>query len=146
MEATPMADIPRTQSAGAVTGGARILLRLEGLTLFVGMTLLYAVWDGSWWVYAILFLAPDLSFAAYLSGPRSGAIVYNAAHSYMVPVALMTTGFALASPLVLSIAIIWMAHIGLDRALGYGLKYFAGFGFTHLGRIGKDATKMATPG
>jgi Domain of unknown function (DUF4260) len=137
-----MADIPRTQTAGAVTGGARILLRLEGLTLFVGMTLLYAVWDGSWWVYAILFLAPDLSFAAYLGGPRFGAVVYNAAHGYMAPVALMTTGFALASPLTLSIALIWMAHIGIDRALGYGLKYFAGFGFTHLGRIGKDATKL----
>lgn len=137
-----MADTHCTETAGAVTGGGRILLRLEGLTLFVGMTLLYGVWDGSWWVYAILFLAPDLSFAAYLGGPKIGAIIYNAAHSYMAPVALMTTGFALASPLVLSIAIIWMAHIGLDRALGYGLKYFAGFGFTHLGRIGKDATKL----
>ena len=68
-----------------------------------------------------------------------GAIVYNAAHSYMAPVALMTGGLALSSPLVLSIALIWMAHIGIDRALGYGLKYSAGFGFTHLGRIGRDA-------
>jgi len=59
-----MADIGCTETAGAVTGGVRTLLRLEGLTLFAGMTLLYAVWDGSWWVYAILFLAPDLSFAA----------------------------------------------------------------------------------
>jgi hypothetical protein len=141
-----MADTPRTETAGTVTGGARILLRLEGLTLFTGMTLLYAVWEGSWWVYAILFLAPDLSFAAYLGGPRLGAVVYNAAHSYMAPVTLMVTGLALASPLVLSIAMIWMAHIGIDRTLGYGLKYFAGFGFTHLGRIGKDATKTATLG
>jgi hypothetical protein len=128
-----------TEATGAVTGGLRTLLRLEGLTLFAGMTLLYAVWGGSWWVYAILFLVPDLSFAAYLAGPRTGAIVYNAAHSYMAPVTLMTAGFALASPLVLSIAMIWLAHIGIDRALGYGLKYSAGFGFTHLGRIGKDA-------
>ena len=60
------------------------------------MTLLYAVWGGSWWIYAILFLAPDLSFAAYLAGPKTGAIVYNAAHSYMAPVALMTLGFAFA--------------------------------------------------
>jgi Domain of unknown function (DUF4260) len=127
-----------TEAAGTVTGGLRILLRLEGLTLFAGMTLLYAVWGGSWWVYFIVFLAPDLSFVAYLSGPRFGALVYNAAHSYMAPVTLMTTGFALASPLTLSIALIWMAHIGIDRALGYGLKYSAGFGFTHLGRIGKD--------
>ena len=59
-------------ATGAATGGLRTLLRLEGLTLFVGMTLLYAVWDGSWWVYAILFLAPDLSFLGYLAGPRPG--------------------------------------------------------------------------
>lgn len=134
-----MTDTAKTEATGAVTGGLRILLRLEGLTLFAGMTLLYAVWGGSWWVYAILFLAPDLSFAAYLADPKTGAIVYNVAHSYMAPVALMTSGFALASPLVLSIAMIWLAHIGIDRALGYGLKYAAGFGFTHLGRIGRAA-------
>ena len=133
-----MAELTSTET-GTVTGGLRTLLRLEGLTLFAGMTLLYAVWGGSWWIYAILFLAPDLSFAAYLSGARVGAIVYNAAHSYMAPVTLMTAGFALASPLVLSIALIWMAHIGFARALGYGLKYSAGFGFTHLGRIGAAA-------
>jgi|SRR3982075_1262192 hypothetical protein len=132
-----MTENASAEAAGAVTGGLRTLLRLEGLTLFVGMTLLYAVWDGSWWVYAIVFLVPDLSFAAYLAGPRAGAIIYNAAHSYMAPMALMTTGFALSSPLVLSIAMIWLAHIGIDRALGYGLKYSAGFGFTHLGRIGR---------
>jgi len=124
-------------AAGAVTGGVNILLRLEGLTLFAGMVLLYWIWGGSWWVFVILFLAPDLSFIAYLSDPRTGAIVYNAAHSYMAPVALLTTGFAVAEPLVLSIAMIWLAHIGIDRALGYGLKYSAGFGFTHLGRIGR---------
>jgi hypothetical protein len=101
------------------------------------MTLLYGLWDGSWWVYAALFLAPDLSFAAYVWGPRTGAAVYNAAHSYMGPMALMTTGFTAGSPIVLSLAIIWLAHIGFDRALGYGLKYAAGFGFTHLGRVGK---------
>jgi hypothetical protein len=135
-----MTETTKTDATGAVTGGLKILLRLEGLTLFAGMTLLYAVWDGSWWIYVILFLVPDLSFAAYLADPKTGAIVYNAAHSYMAPVALMTTGFALASPLWLSIALIWMAHIGIDRALGYGLKYSAGFGFTHLGRIGRNAT------
>ena len=63
--------------------------------------------------------------------------VYNAAHAYLAPMVLMTIGFAGAEPLVLSIAMIWLAHIGIDRALGYGLKYTAGFGFTHLGRIGR---------
>jgi len=122
---------------GAATGGVRTLLRLEGLVLFLGMTLLYYQWEGSWLVYVLLFLVPDLSFAFYLVGPRAGAIAYNAAHTYLAPVALMTFGFAGSGPLVLSIAMIWLAHIGIDRALGYGLKYQAGFGFTHLGRIGK---------
>ena len=134
-----MSETTSTTETGAATGSVRILLRLEGVVLFAGMTLLYGLWDGSWWVYAILFLAPDLSFAAYLAGPKAGAIVYNAAHSYLAPVALMTAGLAMASPLVLSIAMIWLAHIGIDRALGYGLKYQAGFAFTHLGRIGKGA-------
>ena len=134
-----MTDAATTETTGAVSGGLRTLLRLEGLALFAGMTLLYAVWGGYWWVYAVLFLMPDLSFAAYLAGPRTGAIVYNAAHSYMAPMTLMISGFALASPLTLSIAMIWLAHIGIDRALGYGLKYQAGFTFTHLGRIGGAA-------
>src|SRR5262245_58364611 len=127
----------RAAETGAATGGVKILLRLEGLTLFVGMVMLYAAWGGSWVVFAVLFLVPDLSFLAYLSDARFGAMVYNAAHSYMAPVTLMTLGFGFASPLTLSVALIWLAHIGLDRALGYGLKYSAGFGFTHLGRIGK---------
>ena len=74
------------------------------------------------------------------SAPQAaGAVVYNAAHSYLAPVALMTSGFAIGDPLTLSIAMIWLAHIGIDRALGYGLKYAEGFGYTHLGRIGKAA-------
>jgi hypothetical protein len=133
------ADTSGAVAAGAVTGGLRTLLRLEGLTLFLGMTLLYAVWGGAWWVYFLLILVPDLSMAAYLTGPKVGAIVYNAAHSYMVPMSLMVTGFGLESPLTLSIAMIWLAHIGIDRALGYGLKYATGFGLTHLGRIGRSA-------
>jgi uncharacterized protein DUF4260 len=84
----------------------------------------------------VLFLAPDLSFRAYLAGPKIGAWVYNAMHSIVIPMMMLTAGFGFAPPLVLSVALIWLAHIGFDRALGYGLKYSAGFGFTHLGRIG----------
>jgi hypothetical protein len=134
-----MTDTALSETTGAVSGGLRTLLRLEGLALFAGMTLLYAVWGGSWWVYAILFLVPDLSFAAYLAGPRFGAAVYNAAHCYLAPMALNVAGFATSEPLILSIAMIWLAHIGIDRALGYGLKYSAGFGYTHLGRLGRTS-------
>jgi Domain of unknown function (DUF4260) len=126
-------------TTGTVSGGVRTLLRLEGLTLFAGMTALYGLWAGPWWLYAVLFFAPDLSFAGYLAGPKIGAWTYNAMHSTIIPTAMLTVGFGFAPPLVLSLALIWLAHIGFDRALGYGLKYSAGFGFTHLGRIGKEA-------
>ena len=140
-----MTDTASAGASGAVTGGPRTVLRLEGLALFIGMTLLYYIWDGDWWVYAILFFVPDLSFAAYLSGPRFGALIYNAAHSYLAPMAMMTGGFATAEPLILSIAMIWLAHIGFDRALGYGLKYASGFGFTHMGRTTTANCRASSP-
>ncbi len=134
-----MTDAANVETTGTVSGGPRALLRLEGLALFAGMTLLYGLWGGPWWLYAVLFLAPDLSFLAYLAGPKIGAWVYNGVHSTIIPMAMLTIGFGFAPPLVLSLALIWLSHIGIDRALGYGLKYGFGFGFTHLGRIGKDA-------
>jgi len=134
-----MTDAANQQNTGAVSGGVRTLLRLEGLTLFAGMTSVYAFWGGPWGLYAVLFLAPDLSFLGYLAGPKIGAWVYNAMHSTIVPMAMLTVGFGFAPPLLLSLALIWLAHIGFDRALGYGLKYRSGFGFTHLGRIGRGA-------
>jgi hypothetical protein len=136
--------VVNTGAAGAATGGVKTVLRLEGLTLFAGMVVLYGAWEGSWWVFAILFLAPDLSFLAYLSGPKFGALIYNAAHSYLGPMTLMTAGFGFEEPLTLSVAMIWLAHIGFDRALGYGLKYTAGFGFTHLGRIGRKTKDLSS--
>jgi hypothetical protein len=123
-------------ATGAVTGAVRILLRLEGLALLASMMLVYALWGGSWWAFVLLLLLPDISLAAYLAGPGTGAIVYNAAHTTVLPAALAALGLALSQPLMVSLAIIWLAHIGMDRAVGYGLKYEAGFGFTHLGRIG----------
>lgn len=136
-----MTDTASTEMTGTVSGGPRALLRLEGLALFAGTTLVYGLWGGPWWLYVVLFLAPDLSFLAYLAGPKIGAWVYNAAHSTIIPMAMLTIGFGFAPPLVLSLALIWLSHIGFDRALGYGLKYSYGFGFTHLGRIGKDAQR-----
>jgi hypothetical protein len=85
----------------------------------------------------LLFLAPDLSFLAYSAGTRVGAHAYNLAHNYVAATALGIIGFAFDKPLLVTLALIWIAHIGLDRLLGYGLKYSSSFGDTHLGRIGK---------
>jgi hypothetical protein len=134
-----MADNGETGTAGAARGGVRTLLRLEGVALALASVVFYSYFEGSWALFAILLLAPDLSFLGYLGGPRVGAAVYNTAHAAIIPMLLGIVGMVMPSALAMHLALIWSAHIGIDRALGYGLKYDAGFSFTHLGRIGKSA-------
>lgn len=128
-----------------VTGVPRLVLRAEGAALLAAAALLYGQTAASWWLFALLFFAPDLSFLGYLGGPRIGAVVYNAAHSLVAPLVLAMAGLLipfgddLTSIRLIAIALIWTAHIGFDRLLGYGLKYSAGFGYTHLGRIGRTS-------
>ena len=124
---------------GAADGGVRTLLRSEGLALLISAVALYSRAGGDWRLFAILFLAPDLSFAGYLAGARVGAFSYNLMHSTLAPLGLAAIAIALNQPLALAISLIWLAHIGFDRALGYGLKHVRGFGFTHLGFIGRTA-------
>ncbi len=123
--------------SGATIGGVRLILRLEGLCVLLVAALAYARYGLGWSTFALFFLTPDLSFLGYLAGPRVGALAYNAAHSYVGAVACLATGLLLPDATLLAAGMIWCAHIGFDRALGYGLKYSAGFGFTHLGRIGR---------
>ena len=123
---------------GAVDGGVRTLLRSEGLLLLIAAVVLYERIAGSWCLFALLFLVPDLSFAGYLLGPRVGALAYNMMHSTVGPLTLAAVGVALHHHQALTLALIWLAHIGFDRALGYGLKHAQGFTFTHLGRIGRS--------
>lgn len=120
-----------------VSGVPRIVLRAEGAALLLIAVALYARVGGSWWLFAILFLAPDLSCLGYFGGARIGAITYNAAHTLVGPLLLASAGILLPLQVLIPLALIWVAHIGFDRLLGYGLKYAAGFGFTHLGQIGR---------
>lgn len=120
-------------------GGVRALLRLEGLAVFGVALAAYAQLGQGWSFFAALFLLPDLALLAYLAGPRAGAIAYNATHAYLGALGLLAAasypGFD--SPVALGVALIWLAHIGMDRALGYGLKYAGGFRHTHLGMLGR---------
>jgi Domain of unknown function (DUF4260) len=125
-------------SEGAVHSSVRLWLRLEGLTALLVATYLYAHEGGSWLAFAVLFFAPDVSFAGYVAGPRVGAALYNLAHSYVGPLILAATLISAGAGLTL--ALVWGAHIGFDRALGYGLKYPSAFGDTHLGQIGIGAS------
>ncbi len=112
-----------------------LLLRLEGLTVLVAALVLYFHADFGWVLLVVLFLAPDLSFAAYAFGPRVGALVYDALHTEIVPVALGTLGVVAGSGAATKVALIWLGHIGMDRLLGYGLKYPTAFKDTHLQRV-----------
>ncbi len=110
----------------------RVLLRLEGLVA-VGIALAgYIVLEGPIWLFLVLILAPDLSMLGYLAGPRWGSRSYNAVHTYAFPLLLGAGAYWFDSPTALLIALVWIAHIGADRLMGYGLKYPTGFKDTHL--------------
>ncbi len=129
-------SIPADSDAAPIAGSSvNILLRLEGLAAAALSAVFYARTGANWWLFAALWLAPDLSMLGYLAGPKLGARVYNAIHSYVTPATLAVVGLLLGSPALLPFALIWMNHIGVDRLLGYGLKYPAGFKFTHLGKL-----------
>jgi Domain of unknown function (DUF4260) len=113
----------------------RFLLRVEGAALFIGAVVLYFYADYPWWLLLVLALAPDLSMLGFLAGPRVGAAVYDAAHTTLGPIALGVVGVLVESEIATQLALIWLAHIGADRALGYGLKYPTHFKDTHLQRI-----------
>ena len=113
-----------------------LIVRLEWAAVAVAAVVFYA-WSGvSWWLFAVLILAPDLSMFGYLGGPRIGAIAYNALHILILPVPLLLVGYLSGHTVAIAVALIWIAHIAIDRALGYGLKLSIGFQDTHLGRIG----------
>ncbi len=111
----------------------KVWLRLEGAILMLGSAVAYFALGGHWLLFALLLLTPDVAMLGYLFSKRSGAHVYNLFHSYPLPAALLAFGFFAGQPLMGSVALIWFAHIGLDRMIGYGLKYSSGFKDTHLG-------------
>jgi hypothetical protein len=135
MATTVPSSSPFDSPAGVAT--VLPLLRLEGLAAAALSAVFYAHTGASWWLFAALWLAPDLSMLGYLAGPRWGARVYNAIHSYVTPATLAVSSLLLHSPSLLPIAFIWINHIGVDRLMGYGLKYPQGFGWTHLSRLAR---------
>ena len=110
----------------------RPLLRLEGAAVFTASLFAYQWSHGGWFQFTLLFLLPDLAMLGYLAGVRVGAITYNAVHTYVGPMALAAYSFESNRLAIYSLSLIWIAHIGLDRMLGFGLKYPTRFKDTHL--------------
>lgn len=113
----------------------KALLHAEGLAVLAAACAVYRHYAFSWLLFAALFLAPDLLMIGYLFGVKSGACIYNLGHTYVAPLALVAVGYLGDWPRLLPLGVIWAAHIGFDRFLGYGLKYETTFKDTHLNRV-----------
>jgi hypothetical protein len=112
-----------------------MLLHLEGAVVAAASIALYFHFGYPWWLLVLLALAPDLSMLGYIAGPTVGRAAYDVAHTYLAPVALAAIGVFADSDVAVQVGLIWTAHIGIDRAIGYGLKYRTGFKDTHLQRV-----------
>ena len=129
---TATAETDSSSAAGTVVGAPRRLLRLEGATLLAGALIAYTATHEPWWLIPVTLLAPDLFAIGYLAGTRIGANLYNLAHVTPLPAALIALAWSQHTPLAGALGLIWLAHIGMDRLLGYGLKYDDDFRHTHL--------------
>ena len=113
----------------------RFVLHADGAAIALVAVLLYQELGVAWWVFAAGFLVPDLSLLAYLGSVRLGAKVYNATHSYLGGSATFGVGLLLENVPLMTVGLIWVAHVGIDRAIGFGLKYPDDFRRTHLQRV-----------
>lgn len=121
-----------TARHGAVIGQPLLYLRAEGAAVLVASIAAYGQFGQGWILFAVLFFLPDLSMAGYLGNPRLGATLYNIGHTYLITLGLVALGLGIGQPIVTAVGLIWTAHIGFDRMLGYGLKYPDAFKATHL--------------
>jgi hypothetical protein len=113
----------------------KILLRLEGTAVLIAACIAYQQVHGSWLLFAVLLLSPDLFMLGYLLNPKIGAAAYNLVHTYIGPILLLCIVWIANSPSALPFVLIWLAHVGMDRMFGYGLKYPTAFKDTHFCRV-----------
>jgi hypothetical protein len=113
----------------------KFLLRLEGFVVLVVALIVYRELGDSWLKFALLFLVPDIFMTGYFMGTKMGATIYNAGHTYASPFFLWLALYFANVPSMFFLCVIWVAHIGFDRLLGYGLKYPTAFKDTHLGKV-----------
>jgi hypothetical protein len=113
----------------------KLFLHVEGLGVFIAAVTLYIYLHASGWVFLLLILAPDLGMLGYLANPRVGATIYDIVHLEAIPLLLLVFFFVAGWLTILPLPLIWLAHIGMDRTFGYGLKYPTYFQDTHLSHV-----------
>lgn len=129
---TNQTDITKTTTP---ISQSRVLLHLEGLSILIAIIVLYAHISGDWLLFGLLLFVPDLGMLGYLVNKSVGSIVYNIVHLTTVPALLLGVGLVIDDQTVFAVALIWLAHIWLDRTVGYGFKYATDFKDTHMHRV-----------
>ena len=117
------------------------IISTEYILAAVLLALLFHVTGFDWWWLFILFPIVDISAFGYLQNNRAGALTYNIGHSFVGPAIFIAIYIFSGPEWSLFIGMVWLFHILVDRALGYGLKHSEGFHHTHMGPIGKAAKK-----
>jgi hypothetical protein len=116
----------------------KIVLQLEELVMFLCSLLAFSTMPFAWWWFPLLIFSPDISMLGYLVSNKVGAVSYNIFHHKAIALIILVVGYYLLNDYLLLTGIILFGHSSMDRVMGYGLKYFKGFSFTHLGTIGKE--------
>ena len=144
------AHIPMTPAIPPVTGAAAAnpgswsaqvggsvpwFLRGEGLAALIGGILGYAYLGGPWLALVPLLLLPDVAMVGYLRGARLGSLIYNLGHNFGTAGVVLGLGLWLGIGWLAVAGSILVAHIGMDRLFGYGLKYPTTFKDTHLQHV-----------
>lgn len=113
----------------------KLILRLEGLVILILSFIFYIRIESNYLLFMVLLLMPDISMIGYAFSSKVGALVYNLFHTYVFSFSILSLGLLFSNKFLLLIGLIFSAHIGMDRMLGYGLKYTTGFKDTHLSKI-----------
>ncbi len=135
--AAPASSSAATVNLESTTPWVRGWLRAEGIAALVGGLSAWLALGAAWPLFLVFLLVPDVSMIGYLKGTHAGAITYNFVHNWATAGLVLGLGVALAVPGIVLAGVILVAHVGMDRLMGYGLKYPTSFQDTHLGRIGK---------
>jgi hypothetical protein len=109
----------------------RIFLILESTVIFLGSLLIYLFIGGNWIIFIILLFSPDI----FIKNSRIGSIIYNIGHIHVWAIILILIGILIDLDILILLGLIWISHISIDRAMGYGLKYPSDFKDTHMQKI-----------
>ncbi len=126
--------VDRSTPAFRLPDTVRPWLRAEGAAALLAGIAVYGSLGGEWLWFLALLLVPDVSMVGYVASGRVGAFTYNVVHNWAVGLALLGAGLAAAVPALAIAGAVVVAHVGMDRLFGYGLKHPEGFKDTHLQR------------